>query len=80
LQVRNKSDKKPETKTEKELVEYDNTIKKEMVVDFKTEAELAKVPPEVLVKVLPKPVESRNRVLIVGAGKLSKQLETGSSI
>jgi hypothetical protein len=28
LQVRNKSDKKPETKTEKELVEYDNTIKK----------------------------------------------------
>jgi sulfide:quinone oxidoreductase len=68
LQVRNKSDKKPETKTEKELVEYDNTIKKEMVVDFKTEAELAKVPPEVLVKVLPKPVESRNRVLIVGAG------------
>lgn len=71
MQVRYKSDKiEKKSEVDKKLTQYDTTINKESFVEVvKTEADLAKVPPEVLIKVLPKPIESRNRVLIVGAGK-----------
>lgn len=80
LQVRYKSDKvEKKTELDKELSQYDTAIKKETLVEVvKTEADLARVPPEILVKVLPKPIESRNRVLIVGAGKLPLRIRLRS--
>jgi len=60
--------KKPDL--EKELIQYDYSLRKENLVELKSEAELAKVPPEVLTKLIPKPIETRNRVLIVGSGTL----------
>ena len=73
MQVRFKSDKAPEKKVETkeaELSPYDDTITPESLVQkVQTEADLAKVPPDVMVQILPKPIESRNRVLIIGAGK-----------